>query len=74
MSGTIVGPALFVKWETRKPEGEKVWLSVLAGDKKGHGVFVLKQESLTGFTYEGDRQVDPSTASKLKEWHLRRQT
>ena len=74
LSGTIVGPALFVKWETRKPEGEKVWLSVLAGDKKGHGVFVLKQESLTGFTYEGDRQVDPSTASKLKEWHLRRQT
>ena len=73
LSGTVVGPALLVQWEKRKPEGESVWLSALAGGNKGHGVFVLKQESLTGFTYEGDRQVDPSTASNLKDWHLRRQ-
>jgi tetratricopeptide (TPR) repeat protein len=72
LSGTVVGPALLVQWEKRKPEGQ-IWLSVLAGGRKGHGIFVLKEESLTGFTYEGEHRVDPSTAPELKEWHLRRQ-
>jgi tetratricopeptide (TPR) repeat protein len=73
LSGTAVGPGILFKWERRKPEAESVFLSSLLGGKKGHGVFVLKGDSFTGFTYEGDRQVDPSRATNLKDWHLHRQ-
>ena len=72
LSGSVVGPAILVSWERRKPEGEEAWVRILAGEKKGHGVFVLDGELFAGFTYEGDRKVDPSTASNLKEWNLRR--
>jgi hypothetical protein len=74
LSGTVLGPALLVQWERRKREGGMEWVSILSGPKKGHGVFLLKDGSLTGFTYEGDRRVDLSMAPELKEWHFRRQT
>jgi len=72
LSGSVVGPAILAHWERRKPEGDRAWLGSLIGHKSGHGVFVLDGDLLTGFTYEGDRKVDPSTAPNFKEWNLRR--
>jgi tetratricopeptide (TPR) repeat protein len=73
LSGSVLGPALLVQWEEREREGEKAWGLLPVLRDKGHGVFLLKGESLTGFTYEGEHRVDPSMAPELKEWHFRRQ-
>jgi hypothetical protein len=62
LSGTVLGSALLVEWDEREREREKAWTYLLARRKKGHGLFLLKDGSLTGFTYEGDRRVDPSMA------------
>ena len=73
LSGKIVGSSMLMTWTRRKSEGAANYLAILAGEQKGREVFLHEGALLTGFTYEGDYRVDPSTAPNLKEWRLKPQ-
>jgi len=73
-SGKLIGSAMIISWSTSsRKAANTTLLTSWSSDKTGHGILALRGNQLHGYTYEGERAVDPTQAKGYAEWRFERE-